>query len=112
MPVPDGVDERKQDVESGIQGRRVLAQPFDDICALLRHNDCGLGDDIQDQQGQYEHHEGSCRHANLLHHRLSERERLFACDHERQTLDPGDFSSLALVKTTGADIFRRPGRAA
>ncbi len=52
VPVPDHVHERHEDVESGAEDARKAAEPFDDVRALLRHDDRRLGDDDDGEEDE------------------------------------------------------------
>jgi hypothetical protein len=48
MAVAHHVEERDQNMKSGTERAAVLAEPFDHICALLRHHHRGFGDHDDD----------------------------------------------------------------
>ena len=60
MAIADDIDERHQDVEPGVQGRVVAAEPFHDVRTLLRNDDGGLRHDEQhDERNQNEYNHGA-----------------------------------------------------
>jgi hypothetical protein len=69
MSIPDGIHEWQEDMKACIQRIGILAEAFHDVRTLLRHDDGGLGDDIQDKEREKEDDKRTCRHADLLHHR-------------------------------------------
>jgi hypothetical protein len=52
MLIADHVEKRDQDMKSRPQGAAVLAEPLDDIGALLRYHHSGFGDDYDNHESQ------------------------------------------------------------
>ena len=65
VPVADHVDERHQDVEAGAERARVLAEPLDDVGALLRHDDGRARETIHHESGETEDDDQVCGHEFL-----------------------------------------------
>src|SRR5690606_15293628 len=81
VPIADLVDERHQNMEPRAERLAVPPEAFDDIGALLRHDDSGLYDDHYEQdEEEYRYGQEATRHVFLLRKEL----RIFFVGHEER----------------------------
>lgn len=104
MPVADGVEERHQHVKARPQGSPVLPEPLHDVGALLRHDDGGLRDDDEDEDGQHQGDDQGFGHGEAPFW-------LFAADPEGQTLDTRHAATLPSVERPVVAVLHAPNGA-